>query len=65
MSCCSTLLYVAPCQPGSAWDSNLLKCLPCGIGQYQDEPNKETCKQCEDNKSTLTEGSSRAEDCIG
>lgn len=52
------------CMPGQFYNSQSKMCSPCPEGKYQDEINKDTCKDCPAGKKTLAPGSKSSSACV-
>lgn len=52
------------CMPGQFYNSSLSTCNPCPTGKYQDEINKDACKDCDNGTTTLEFGSKNSSDCV-
>lgn len=52
------------CMLGQFYDSQSKMCSPCPEGKYQDEVNKDTCKDCPAGKKTLSPGSNSSSACV-
>ncbi|KAK3760498.1 hypothetical protein RRG08_022784, partial [Elysia crispata] len=45
-------------------DNESRTCLPCPKGYFTDQSSQTSCKQCQENLTTIREGSVREEDCV-
>ncbi|KAJ8309936.1 hypothetical protein KUTeg_011801 [Tegillarca granosa] len=52
------------CPAGSYYDSSIVSCKFCGIGQYQNLSGQSSCSSCDRTKTTLQVGSSKSSDCV-
>lgn len=52
------------CKSGQFYNSQTKICSPCPEGKYQDEMNKDTCKDCPAGKTTLDPGSKSSSACV-
>lgn len=52
------------CMKGHFYNSSSKTCDLCPKGKYQDEMNKDTCKDCDHERGTLEYGSTSTSDCV-
>ena len=52
------------CMPGHFYNSSSSMCNLCPTGKYQDEINKDACKDCGNGTTTLEFGSKNPSDCV-
>ena len=52
------------CLPGDFYNSTAMMCTSCPMGKYQDEVNKDSCKDCASGTTTLEMSSKTISDCV-
>ena len=52
------------CMPGQFYNSSKSMCSPCPKGKYQDEMNKDICKDCASGTTTTDYGSKSSSECV-
>ena len=52
------------CLPGEFYNSTAMMCTSCPMGKYQDEVNKDSCKDCASGTKTLELRSKTSSDCV-
>lgn len=52
------------CLPGKFYNSTAMMCTSCPMGKYQDEVNKDSCKDCANGTTTLEMSSKTLLDCV-
>ena len=52
------------CLPGEFYNSTVTMCTSCPMGKYQDEVNKDSCKDCASGTTTLEMSSKTISDCV-
>ena len=52
-----------PCTKGEYIDIDTVECKPCDATSYNDQANAFSCKKCNPNKFTFTEGATDENDC--
>ena len=52
------------CLPGEFYNSTAMMCTSCPMGKYQDEVNKDSCKDCASGTTTLEMSSKTILDCV-
>ena len=52
------------CLPGEFYNSTAMMCTSCPMGKYQDEVNKDSCKDCASGTTTLELRSKTSSDCV-
>ena len=52
------------CLPGEFYNSTEMMCTSCPMGKYQDEVNKDSCKDCASGTTTLKMSSKTLSDCV-
>ena len=52
------------CEKGEYLNHTSGICTVCGVGYYQDEPGKTSCKPCNNGQTTENKGATTYTDCI-
>ena len=55
-------IFLANCQAGSKIVGD--SCELCPVGEYQPDPYQEDCMTCDDDRTTLSTGSTSEDDCL-